>query len=543
MAWCGAEPTQRRHLARLLADMATLEAAYLHKNQWKELLHRQQLLSQLESFSRQIHGSLDAQEVAYFLANDCRRLLRCDQVSVLNRRGKTATIEAISGSPGFDKQSRLVQTMQALGTAVLNWGQKLSFHGTRSEDWPPALQTALDAYLSESNSRSLLVLPLEDPRDKAQQRPTSWALVIESFEPSSSEDENNTALELLLPHATSALYNAGQFRRLPFRFLVIGLAHARDGLRARKWLKLGVLLGTAALLTGVLVFLQVPWRREAKGQLLPQYRQLVFSPLAGKIVELKVHPGDVVDKGQELLFIEDLDTQLQIDQLNVKIASAEQRHMFLSEQLGKANTREERVSLTKERLTQDYELRKGMAERDILLATSRSPRKSPLAAPLTGKVLTFDAQEQLLGKTVKPGDPLLRIANVKGPWEIEIHIPEAYISSVREGLEKADNLDVDFLLLSHPHRTFKGKLRPGRFGRRNRHQGQQDSAARQGTHHRSRFDKPTREIAGGRGDSGEDQLRIAVDGPCLVRRSLGVPLRKPLFLGFLCCLRRDVGST
>src|SRR5207302_4041811 len=197
------------------------------------------------------------------------------------------------------------------------------------------------------------------------------------------------------------LYNAGQFRRLPLRPLVMSLARIGDGLRARSWTKLGLFLGVAALVTSLFVFLQVPYRREATGQLVPHQRQVVFAPLSGKVVEVKVLPGDVVEKGQELLFLEDLETQLQIDQLNVKIASTEQKLIFLSEQIGKANSQEERAALTKERLGQDYELRKAMVEREILLAASRSPRKAPVPSPLGGKVVTFDAHEQLLGKTVK----------------------------------------------------------------------------------------------------------------------------------------------
>src|SRR5262249_54393476 len=114
--------------------------------------------------------------------------------------------------------------------------------------------------------------------------------------------------------------------------------------------------GVLGVLVAALVFVQTPLRREARGQLLPQHRQMVFAPLSGKIVDLKAHPGDVVEKGQELLFLEDLETQLQIDQLNVKVASAEQRLAFLSEQLGKNQGQEERTALTKERLTQEYEL-------------------------------------------------------------------------------------------------------------------------------------------------------------------------------------------
>jgi biotin carboxyl carrier protein len=177
-------------------------------------------------------------------------------------------------------------------------------------------------------------------------------------------------------------------------------------------------------------------------------------------VEMKARPGEQVGKGQELLLMEDLELQLQIEQLGIKVSAAEQRIAILSQQLGKATSSEERNALTRERINQEYEMRKAGAERDILLQGSRNPRKTPVPSPLAGKVVTFDAQEQLVGKTVKPGDPLLRVARVQGAWEIELHIPEGNVGAIREGLEQAPHgsLEVHLLLASQPHRTFRGRL-------------------------------------------------------------------------------------
>src|SRR5205807_1927358 len=98
-------------------------------------------------------------------------ILACDQVSVVGRRGKAARLEAVSGSPGFDKQSRFVRALQTLAGAVMAWGGRLAFAGTRAPEWPSEVEAALDAYLSESNSHALLIIPLEDARDKNQGKP------------------------------------------------------------------------------------------------------------------------------------------------------------------------------------------------------------------------------------------------------------------------------------------------------------------------------------------------------------------------------------
>ena len=82
-----------------------------------------------------------------------------------------------------------------------------------------------------------------------------------------------------------------------------------------------------------------------------------------------------------------------------------------------------------------------------------------MAAPLAGKVVTFDAREQLVGKTVKPGDALVRVAQCQGPWEIELEIPEGHTGAIREALFRSrEGVEVDLLLTSQPQRTYRGRL-------------------------------------------------------------------------------------
>jgi biotin carboxyl carrier protein len=344
--------------------------------------------------------------------------------------------------------------LQAVCDAVLQWGETLIYQGERDETLPPAVARALDAYLGESNCKILVVLPLKkDGRAFA-------VLAAESFEPVLAAAPLLQKLERLAPHAASALSNAVETARMPLQRVARVLAQVRDWANARALTRMALYSLPLLLLSALLALVPMTLRMEAKGQLVPVQRQMVYAAQTGKIIELRARPGDRVEKGQELLFIEDLDTQLQIDQLAIKIGAAEQRLALLSEQLGKKTSSEERSALVKERIQQQYELRKATVERDILLQTSRSPRKAPVFAPMAGKVITFDAQEQLLGKAVKPGDPLVRIAGVKGPWEIELQIPERNVGPIRAGLFASDAgiVEVDLLLASQPHRTFKGRL-------------------------------------------------------------------------------------
>jgi hypothetical protein len=75
-------------------------------------------------------------------------------------------------------------------------------------------------------------------------------------------------------------------------------------------------------------------------------------------------------------------------------------------------------------------------------------------------VLNSNFKEDLVGKAVKPSEPILRLGAKDGPWELELKIPQKHIGQVLYAFErlKVQELDVDFLLTADPTRKFKGKL-------------------------------------------------------------------------------------
>lgn len=444
--------------ARFLTEVAGFVAAYLHRAQLRQLLDQQALWLRLEAFLRRLHGSLALPEVASLVANEGRQIVGCDQLSVAVRQGRTMHVEAVSGTTRPDGRSRLVEALRALSQAVLHWGEKVVYNGTRDESLPPPVIAALDGYLALSRSRVLVVLPLHDPRDAPRASGRS-VLVAEHFDAGVTVEEIEDRLGVIAPHVASGLYNASE-SGVPLGGLGRLLARADEWLSARWVLRAAAGVAAVGAVIAALVYVPAPLRLDARGQLLPRQRQTVFAPLTGKVIEIKAHNGDRVTRGQDLLYLEDLDTQGKVEQLTIKIHAAEQRLAALGETLARPGLEEERDALVKERIQQRYELRRAAAERDLLLQGSRTPQRTPVAAPLTGKVLTFDAREGLLGKTVKPGDPLLRVAQTRGPWEVVLRLPESAIAQVRQGLARGDDqaVGVDLLLSSQPNRTYTGRL-------------------------------------------------------------------------------------
>src|SRR5205085_9880682 len=77
---------------KLMAELCT---RYQRNQMLGQMTGQQQVWTQLETFSRNIHGSLNPVEVAYLIANEGRRLVECDRVSVALRYAYKPRIEAI----------------------------------------------------------------------------------------------------------------------------------------------------------------------------------------------------------------------------------------------------------------------------------------------------------------------------------------------------------------------------------------------------------------------------------------------------------------
>ena len=76
------DPRATRGFVNFLLQTAQLAARYLRNHQLRQMIGQQQVWTQLEAFSRTIHASLSPTEVAYLVANEGRRLVECDRISV-----------------------------------------------------------------------------------------------------------------------------------------------------------------------------------------------------------------------------------------------------------------------------------------------------------------------------------------------------------------------------------------------------------------------------------------------------------------------------
>lgn len=467
-------PEAQRGFLNFLTRMAELASSYTRNHQLRHITGQQQLWTQLENFARQIHNSLNPTEVAYVVANEGRRLIDCDRVSVAQRTGRKAHIEAISGADIVEKRSNLVRLMATLAEKVLNWGEKLTYRGIKDDTLPPDVLDALDAYLAESNSKLLVVLPLKDDREENSKRPPRSAVLMECFDPSATPDQLIARMDVIGKHATSALYNAAEHKRIPMRFVWMPLARLQEGLggkaKAITWSVIAALIA----LTLVLIFVPYPLKMDANGQMLPRDRRWIYSPRElGQIMDIRVQPGAEVNQGDQLVLMRDLELMRKLADLQGQISGLNKEVDALNIENRSATKQADRDKLSAEIISKEAVRDRKQQEFDALVTAMNADRQNLgyfwLTAPIAGTVLNSDFKETLTNRVVKPNEPILRIGQ-KGDkpaaWEIELKIPQKHIGQVLQAYEflkkqdpdRADELDVDILVLSDPTRTFRGKL-------------------------------------------------------------------------------------
>jgi hypothetical protein len=463
--------------------MADLGSRYQRNQMIGQMAGQQQLWTQLEAFTRQVHGSLNPTEVSYLIANEARRLVECDRVSVAVRRGRRTAIEAVSGADVVEKRSNLIRLMRALCDQVLNWGEKLVFTGTKDDSLPPKVLAALDAYLAESPSKLLVVQPLCDEREgdpkSKEKKPPRSALLMECFEPPPEPQQLVARLDVVSRHSTSALYNAVEYRRIPLRWVWLPLAKVQEGLGGKARAISALVVVALSLLISALVLLPYPLKMDANGQLLPVVRRGVYPVVEGTITEFRVSPRDVIREGRDVARMYDLPFGNKLKELTTESEAAgheadEYELKAKDPELTVAERTKDRVEAfvkrelqhSKDRAIRDLRERTGVDSSGNfwLKAPPFSSEETRLVNRPEWTVLNGNFKEEWTGRTAKPTDSVLRLGAKDGPWEIELKIPHKHIGQVLHAFEALEQkgqpavLDVDFLLRSDPNRTFKGKL-------------------------------------------------------------------------------------
>ena len=469
----GTQPTTQRGYLRFLVQICELAGEYLKTRRLRHFATKQTLWEQLESFTALVHQHLHSRSTAYTIANEGRRLIGCDRVTVVLRKGAKYHVSAISGQDTFDKRSNVVRLLRDLATTVARTGDDLWFTGDTS-DLAPQVEKSVNAYVDESHTKQLAVLPLreeEEPEEEEQEQRKErrenilGAIVIEQLVDSRPPEGLMQRVDVVRRHSCTALANAHEHEGLFLMPLWRLLGKTRWLVSARtlpKTVSAAVLFCVAIL---VLCFVPKDFTVVSDGKLLPEKRSDVFAGLDGMVTEVLVSHGQQVKQGQILARQKSIELEDRITQLNgehaatmEQIASARKQRQSLDRSQA---TDVDYVELTGQ-ITQLSEQVKSLRERQRLLGIQR--KMLEITSPIDGKVVTWKVRELIENRPVRKGHRLIKVADPSSPWELEVYVPEAKMGHIVEHYQQQLETDpeaklrVTFILATHPSEHLEGEV-------------------------------------------------------------------------------------
>ena len=428
-----ASPATQQGFLNFVKQVTRYATEYYKNRQLKNFNERQNLWTQLEDFTRNIHKTLDLKETLYTVANESRRLIECDRVSLAICRGGRARIEAVSGQDMVDKRSETVKLLGDLATAVVAANEPVVYNGDGS-NLAPQVEDAIEEYVDASHTKTIAVYPLvkrtvdekdhdETERDKIETPPPFGAIVVELIENAHISDHMMKRVEIVVEHARVAVGNAIEHNSIFLAPLWQAIGKSKILVSARmlpKTVSIGI--GVLAL---ILAFIFVPWNfnMHCDGTLEPIVRSNIFATEAGKVEEIM--PGVAhkakVKAGDPLLALSNKELEAEVEKNLGELNEVGKQIVTYTETLHLAKEINDRVRVQGQ-LDQALQRKKSLEDQKRILES----RKDDLIirAPIDGEIMTFDLENKLRNRPVQPGQILMEIAQPDGELILELNMPE-----------------------------------------------------------------------------------------------------------------------
>ena len=392
------------------------------------------------------------ENLAHFIADEGRLVADCDRLSVVWKRGRRYKVEAVSGIHSLHHRSRYLQVLAKMaGTTAESRDSVFYQRGKLAE-------TSIDEIaadcLKESGSTEVLCIPVQ-----ASVGEVPCVLIFEQYGESIGLDWKEWA-NRISNALTSAIESADHFAALPLRGYALKTRVARQNF-GRYLTRTTMAIVALTVMFVALASIQMPLKIRIHGEMQPSIRKEIFAPQDGEIELLLVPDEAKVAQGDPLLRIKSETLELKLTsvkgQLESTRAAIESARTAILQSDSVGNRDLIQNSLLK---IEEAELSQKMAslnaEFDLL-----QEQKDALSidSPLDGAVITWDVTQILSGRPVTRGQSLMQIADLDGPWDLELLVPDRIFGHVRRALSKQPTgLTTSYLLESEPGKNFNGKL-------------------------------------------------------------------------------------
>lgn len=418
-------------------------------------------------FITEVHRSIDKTETCYAIANEARRLLGCDRVSVGTWNGRKCKIVAISSQDRFDNRANVVRLLSNVATASVSADSPFWITGS-TEGMAPEVARKINDYLDESHSRTLAVIPLfarppetPDLEMKSRRKENAKKLGVVIFEffdadvPESQIDENS---QLIVNQSQLALENSRKHGEIFLLPVWQRLGWLQKLLLKDHFAKTMTGLACLAVLLLMLFFFPKELKMKVDGVMHPTVRRTIFAQTEGVVREIMIDERQYVEPGQTLLQLENrdldlqiLDSESQLELLNVQISDA---NSMLSSGLREPLERAD-ISMA----IRQYEKQKETLEAQLELMYEKKSFQE-ITSPIAGTIITPQPKRRYKDFPVSANLALLEVADLKGTWQLELKIPQNKVAYIDEAFKKngGQPLDVVFKIGTNPNLNLKGKV-------------------------------------------------------------------------------------
>ena len=414
-----------------------------------------------------VFKSLRVLDTCYALANESRRALDCDRVTILTAKGQNHTVRAVSGQEAVNRRANVVQRLERLTTKVVKTGQPF-WYPVDAEKLPPEIEHDLERYIEEATCRRLGILPLsvrEHEHDQLDDEPPPrdgeiyGALVVEDFTRAVDRDTGfQAAAQATAEEAAISLRNAVDHESI---FLLPAWRFLGDQRRrffgTKRRLTLAVLTVVAAVALCAAI-VKVPFQIASDGHLQPAVRRHIFAAIDGTVHKLHVNHGSQVQAGDILAELRNTEVDLALEKLRSQIRQSQARLAALrTAQLSALDAHDDKGMSAAAEAAELERLLVSLNEQ----LTIQKQRKAQLqvASPIAGEVITWNLEDRLSGRPVAMGQSLMKVAHMDGPWRLELNLPDRRMAHLLKAQSSSEQpLEVSFILASNPGKRFTGRV-------------------------------------------------------------------------------------
>jgi multidrug efflux pump subunit AcrA (membrane-fusion protein) len=455
-------PGAHRAYEEFLAAVAEIAAEYHACRELARLRSDDSYRQELLRLSFLVHRHIDLQPTAYAVANEGRRVIGCDRLSVLAKHGNACRLLATSGTSRIERRSVAARQLELLADLVRPLGEP-AYYADGQSDALPVVADALEAHAEDSHARQVAVLPIArpashgtEPRNdhaKAHRESPTFVLIAEQFDARNGDLQRARVVEVGNVCAT-ALYNAWEVEQLPLRSLLRPLAAAKQAITTHV-ARSTLIATTAAAVLAALLLIRANFLISVPGTLQPSVRHDVFAPRSGLVDEVLVAGGADVTAGQPLVKLRDPQLELDLKKVTGEIET-------VSRQLDSVRATKSSRDVRDAGTTDVYRL--SASEREFEQQLANLQREQDLLiherdalvvrSPIAGRVLTWDINNRLLARPVERGEVLVTVADLSADWQLDLDVPDdriGHVAAARATLQL--DLPVRFRLHSddNPH--------------------------------------------------------------------------------------------